>query len=190
MKYCTKCLMPNTRPGIKFDNDDVCTACTNYEKRNKTNWDERRHELESICEKYRGSNGNGYDCAIAVSGGKDSHFQVYYMKEVMKMNPVLLSVGAIDWTESGRKNVENLSETFSCDIISLNPNRNICKTMAKKSFQKIGSPTWYLDALIYSYPYRMTTKLNLKLLVYGEDVNFAYGGKYDTEVFKKSVGNF
>ena len=27
----------------------------------------------------------------------------------------------------------------------------------------------------------MTTKLNLKLLVYGEDVNFAYGGKYDTE---------
>ena len=62
--------------------------------------------------KYRGSNGNGYDCAIAVSGGKDSHFQVYYMKEIMKMNPALLAVGSFDWTETGRKNLENLLKHF------------------------------------------------------------------------------
>ena len=53
--------------------------------------------------------------------------------------------------------------------------------MAKKAFSEIGSPTWYLDALIYSYPYKMAMQLDLKLLVYGEDVNFAYGGKYDVE---------
>ena len=181
MKYCKKCLMPNTRPGIKFDTDGVCIPCINYEKQAETDWDERKRELESICEKYRGTNGNGYDCAIAVSGGKDSHFQVYYMKEVMKMNPVLLSVGAIDWTETGRKNVENLSDTFSCDIISLNPNRNVARQMAKKAFSEIGSPTWYLDALIYSYPYKMAMQLNLKLLVYGEDVNYTYGGEHDIE---------
>ena len=32
MKYCTKCLMPNTRPGSNFDTDNVCEACNNYEK--------------------------------------------------------------------------------------------------------------------------------------------------------------
>ena len=35
---------------------------------------------KKICEKYRGKNGNDYDCAIAVSGGKDSHFQTYIIR--------------------------------------------------------------------------------------------------------------
>ena len=81
--------MPDTRPNIKFS-DGICTACINFEKQNTTDWKKRFDELTALCDKYRGCNGNGYDCAIAVSGGKDSHFQVYYMKEVMKMNPLLL----------------------------------------------------------------------------------------------------
>ena len=85
--------MPDTRPGIKFDSNGVCVACINYAKQKTTNWEQRFDELKTICDKYRGCNGKGYDCAIAVSGGKDSHFQTYIMKEVLKMNPVLLSVG-------------------------------------------------------------------------------------------------
>ena len=182
MKYCKECLMPDTRPGIKFEND-VCIACIHFKKQKTTNWDERFEELKKLCDKYRGSNGDGYDCAIAVSGGKDSHFQVYYIKEVLKMNPVLLSVGNIDWTETGRKNLDNLSETFGCDIIMFNLNRKVSKIMFKKAFEKIGSPMWYFDALGYAFPFKMAMKLGLKLLVYGEDVNYTYGGKYDTETY-------
>jgi N-acetyl sugar amidotransferase len=180
MKYCKKCLMPDTRPGITFENG-VCSPCINYEKQKTTDWNRRLKELQTLCEKHRGCNGNGYDCAIAVSGGKDSHFQVYYMKEVMKMNPILLAVGNIDWTETGKKNLENLSDTFSCDIIGFYPNRNIARLLAKKSFIELGSPTWYIDALIYAFPYNMAMKLGVKLLVYGEDVNYTYGGKYNKE---------
>ena len=32
-KYCKKCLMPNTRPGISFNEEGVCSACVNYENR-------------------------------------------------------------------------------------------------------------------------------------------------------------
>ena len=67
--------MPDTRPGIKFDKEGICAPCFNYEKQHATDWKARKKELERICKKYRGKNGNGYDCAIAVSGGKDSHFQ-------------------------------------------------------------------------------------------------------------------
>ena len=86
MKYCKKCCMPDTRPGIKFDEEGVCSACRSYEHRAKVDWDARWKEFEAICDKYRGMNGpNGYDCMIAVSGGKDSHFQVYLMKELMQV---------------------------------------------------------------------------------------------------------
>jgi len=181
MKYCKKCLMPDTRPGSVFNPENICEACTNYEKQKNTDWDLRFKKLKALCDKHRGSNGDGYDCAIAVSGGKDSHFQVYMLKEVMKMNPVLLSVGNIDWTKTGRMNLDNLSETFGCDIMMIQPNRKTCKIMFKKAFEEIGQPSWYLDSLIYAYPYTMAMNLGVKLLVYGEDVNFAYGGKFKEE---------
>ena len=181
MQYCTNCLMPNTRPGIKFDQNGICQACINYTQQNNINWSDRWKELENLCDLHRGKNGKNYDCAIAVSGGKDSHYQVYVMKEKLNMNPVLLSVGNIDWTEAGRNNLDNLSETFGCDIIMHNPNRKVAKKMFKKAFVKLGSPSWYLDALIYAFPVKMAIQLGIKLLVYGEDVNYTYGGKYDTE---------
>ena len=84
MKYCTKCTMPDTRPGITFDEQGVCSACRHYEQRKNVDWDKRWKEFEAMCDKYRGMNGpGGYDCAVAVSGGKDSHFQVYILKEAV-----------------------------------------------------------------------------------------------------------
>jgi len=180
LKYCKKCLMPDTRPNIKFINE-VCTACINFEKQKTTNWDERWKELEKVCDTYRGNSENDYDCAIAVSGGKDSHFQTYIVKEKLKMNPLLITVGNIDWTETGRKNLENISETFGVDIIMKQPNRKLARKMFRKAFEKIGSPSWYLDYQMYSFPVKMCIKLGIKLLVYGEDVNYTYGGEYDKE---------
>ena len=54
MKYCKKCLMPDTRPGIKFDSNGVCAACINYAKQKTTNWQQRFDELKTVCDKYRG----------------------------------------------------------------------------------------------------------------------------------------
>jgi N-acetyl sugar amidotransferase len=172
--------MPDTRPNIKFI-DGVCAACINFEKQKATNWDERWKELEKVCDTYRGNSENDYDCAIAVSGGKDSHFQTYVFKEKLKMNPLLITVGNIDWTETGRKNLENISETFGVDIIMKQPNRKLTRKMFRKAFEKIGSPSWYLDYQMYSFPVKMCIKLGIKLLVYGEDVNYTYGGEYDKE---------
>ena len=168
--------MPDTRPGLIFNESGICMSCINYEKQKLTDWGKRKKELTKLCDKYRDSNGNGYDCAIAVSGGKDSHFQTYYIKEVMKMNPVLLVVGNTDWTETGRKNLDNLSDTFGCDIIQLQPNRRVTKILTRKAFEDLGQPTWYIDSLIYAYPYRMAIQLGIKLLVYGENTIYAYGG--------------
>ena len=33
MRYCKKCTMPDTRPGITFDAEGVCSACRHYESR-------------------------------------------------------------------------------------------------------------------------------------------------------------
>ena len=173
--------MPDTRPGLKFNENNICYACIHYEKQKETDWTKRWHELELLCDKYRGCNGNGYDCAIAVSGGKDSHMQTFVMKEKLKMNPILLEVGNVDWTDVGRKNLDNLSDTFGCDIIQLQPNIKTNRILTKKAFKELGQSSWYIDSIIYAFPYNMAMKLGVKLLVYGEDVNYNYGGKQNEE---------
>ena len=49
MKYCKKCTMPDTRPGITFDAEGVCCACRNYEGRVNVDWDKRWKEFEELC---------------------------------------------------------------------------------------------------------------------------------------------
>ena len=128
----------------------------------------RYKELEVLCDKYRGSNGDSYDCAIAVSGGKDSTFQVYVMKELMGMNPLLISVDNWSWTDTGKSNRDNLTETFGCDLLSFSLNKKIGKKMLFKGLDILGSPTWYIDAAIYAVPVQLCMKMGIELLVYGE----------------------
>ena len=128
MQYCKKCVMPDTRPGITFNNEGVCSACQSYERRKEIDWEARYKELETICDKYRGMNGSGPDCAIAVSGEKDSHYQVHIMKEEMGMNPILFTVeDNFTMTEAGKHNLRNISERFSCPIISCKPDIQLQK---------------------------------------------------------------
>ncbi len=193
MRYCKKCTMPDTRPGITFNENGVCSACLHYENRKNIDWDKRFEEFEKFCAKYRRCNGkNDYDCAIAVSGGKDSHFQVHMLKEVMHMNPILFSVeDNFTMTEAGKHNLRNISEEFSCTIISCKPNIKVQKILMRKLFEKYAQPTWYVDRLIYTFPLYMALKFHTPMLCYGENVSYEYGGNNDTETYsaKKQIEN-
>ncbi len=189
MRYCTKCVMPDTRPGIKFNEQGICSACQSYERRKTIDWAKRYQELEALCNKYRGMNGTSYDCAIAVSGGKDSHYQVHLMKEVMGMNPILFSVeDNFPMTDAGKHNLKNISEAFGCNIISLKPDIRTQKKLMRYTFEEYGRPTWFLDRLIYTYPLHMAVMYNTPLLVYGENVSYEYGGEDYMETYSaKSI---
>lgn len=184
MKFCTRCIMPDTRPHITFDSNGVCIACQNNERKKNIKWDERFHELEKLCDKYRRKNEGEYDCIIAVSGGKDSHYQVYVMKELMRMNPLLITVeDFFTTTEAGKHNLQNISEAFGCNIVSFKPNRRAAKVISRYMFEKYGRPLWYVDRLLYTVPLYYAAALNIPLLVYGENVSYEYGGINDEETY-------
>lgn len=185
MNYCKKCVMPSTRPGITFNQQGICSACQSYENRKNVDYKKRWSEFEDLCNQYRGINGiNGYDCIIAVSGGKDSHFQTYIMKEVMGMNPLLVTVeDNFPMTDAGTHNLKNISEVFGCDVISMKPNIHVQRKVAKYTFEKYGKPTYLFDRYIYTYPLHMAVKFNIRLLVYGENISYEYGGFNAVETY-------
>ena len=46
MKYCKKCLYPDTKPQLVFNEDGVCSACINNNLKDKINWEDKKKELE------------------------------------------------------------------------------------------------------------------------------------------------
>jgi N-acetyl sugar amidotransferase len=183
--------MPDTRPYIRFDNDGVCYPCRAAERLKKTDWRQRYKELEELAERYRGSNGDYYDCIIAASGGKDSWYQTFIMKEKLGMNPLLVSVDNYSWTETGKQNWANLKEQFDVDAIVLQANQNVQRSIDLQSFLRYGWTNWMFDKEVYAFPAQMSMKLGIPLLVYGEDTNYMYGGPHCKETWdaKKQFTN-
>ena len=155
--------------------------------------EKRWEELETLAHKYKGINGkNGYDCIIAVSGGKDSHYQTYIFKEVLHMNPLLVTVeDNFPMTQAGIHNLKNISEEFSCDIISMKPNIKVQKIVMRNTFERYGKPTYFIDRYIYTYPLHMALKFGIPLIVYGENVSYTYGGIDDEDTYsaRKQIFN-
>ena len=182
MKFCKKCVMPDTRPGISFDDEGICLPCRHAELKKNIDWDARLKELKQLCDKYRRKSESEYDCLIAVSGGKDSHYQVHIMKEVMGMNPLLITVEDLfTQTEAAKHNIYNITRAFRCNLIAFKPNPVAGKKICRYTFEKYGRPSWYFDRLLYSVPLHYASILKLPLLVYGENVAYEYGGLDKTE---------
>ena len=50
MKYCKRCLQPDTRPGVVFDDEQICFACRYEESKATIDWAAREAELKGFAE--------------------------------------------------------------------------------------------------------------------------------------------
>ena len=166
---CKKCLFPSTKPDLHFDDKGVCGACNYTTYYENIDWKKKEQEFLKLCDDIKSLNKNNYyDCVIAVSGGKDSTYQTYLAKDIGKLNPLLLSFEPSRPTKIGVKNLQNLSNSFSCDLIQLKKNQNVYKKLAKIGFETVGDHEWPNHVGIYTWPIKMAIKLNINLILYGE----------------------
>lgn len=176
MKYCKRCLQPDTRPDIKFDENGVCYACLYEERKKSIDWKSRQLELKEIVEraKRKAKKLNTYDCVIGVSGGKDSTFQAIYAKEKLGLNVLLVNCQPDNITEVGRHNMENLI-SLGFDCIQMRPNPQITKQLVKKSFYEYGNPIKPTEYSLWSSAYIIAEKFNIPLIIQGENAALTLG---------------
>ena len=112
MKYCSRCLQPDTRPNTRFTGDGICPACDYFEKLQDVDWQERLDILEELLANRPGRPGQMYDCIIGVSGGKDSTRQALWARDKLGLRPLLacLSYPPEQVSERGVDNISNLIE--------------------------------------------------------------------------------
>jgi len=175
MRYCKKCLYPNTKPQLGFDENGVCDACRNYDVKENIDWQQKRKELKDLLEKYKSKDRKKYDCIIPVSGGKDSHYQTYVIKKEFGLNPLLVNFHPLDFTEVGRKNIENI-KTLGVDLIEFSPNPIVYKKLAKFGLIELGDYQWPEHIGIFTIPVQVAVKYEIPLIIWGENPQLEYGG--------------
>jgi N-acetyl sugar amidotransferase len=174
MKYCKRCVMPDTKPDLKLDSEGICNACRSFENRKQVDWQLRSKELEGILSRYRKKDGSGWDCLIPVSGGKDSTFQVIQMLD-HGMNPLCVTASTCHLSETGRKNIENIKR-LGVDYIEFSPNPLVRRKMNRIGLTQVGDISWPEHVGIFTIPVRAAVQFNVPLIIWGENSQNEYGG--------------
>ena len=174
MKFCKKCLYPSTKPQLQFDERGICSACNNYKLKDEVDWGKKKVDLLHILDKYKSKDGSKYDCIIPVSGGKDSTFQTYTIKETFGLNPLAVNFHPHDQTEIGRKNLENLKQ-LGVDCIEFSANPLVYSKLAKFGLVELGDFQWPEHIGIFTVPVQVAVRYKIPLIIWGENPQLEYG---------------
>ena len=173
LNYCTKCMMPETKPDLSFENG-VCNACTNYENRTNIDWDKRKKDLLTILDRYRDKSSSTWDCIVPVSGGKDSTYQVITLLE-LGMTPLCVTARTCDLSAIGRRNLDNI-RNLGVDLIEVGPDAKTRKKLNRIGLLELGDISWPEHVGIFTIPVRIAVNFNISLIFWGESPQNEYGG--------------
>lgn len=130
LRRCTRCILPETMPYIRFDVEGVCNYCQHYKPRNRPRPVE---ELFDLVEPYRRQHGD--DCIVPFSGGRDSCYGLHLIAKELKMKPITYTY---DWgmvTDLGRRNISRMCAEMGIENIIVADDialkrRNIAKNLS------------------------------------------------------------
>ena len=174
LKYCSRCVMPDTKPDLILDDEGVCNACRSYERRKEVDWTAREKELLEVVARYRNQSGSNWDCIVPVSGGKDSTYQVVRMLQ-LGLNPLCVTSTTCDESELGRLNIENL-QALGVDHVQFSPNPLVRAKLNRIGLTQVGDISWPEHVGIFTIPVRAAVQYNVPLIVWGENSQNEYGG--------------
>lgn len=112
IRRCTRCIMPETMPLIRFDENGVCNFCRTYKKQARAGTPALRRFIEPFLSKT-----DAPDCIVALSGGRDSSYGLHYVKNVLKLNPIAYTY---DWgmvTDIARRNQSRMSSALGVEHV-------------------------------------------------------------------------
>ncbi len=167
MKYCTRCILPQTHETVQFDEQGVCNVCRQAEqKHKKVDWKARGEMLEKILDKYR--NKGEYDCIIPFSGGKDSAFQLWYAVKKLNLKPLVIRYNHWGLRPIVYKNCDKVFKKLGVDVLEFQSNWKVVKALMLQSLIDTGDFCWHCHTGVFANTMRMAVRFNIPLVIWGE----------------------
>jgi len=136
MKICTKCILPDTFPGINFDDKGVCNFCRDFkgEQALKEEKQEYYNKFLDLIKQVKGR--SNYDATLAYSGGKDSTYTLYLLKEIFKLNVLTITFDNGFISEQAFTNIRTVTENLGVDGIVFKADFQLLKKIFKAGVEK------------------------------------------------------
>jgi len=131
LTLCSHCILPETFPGIKFDEQGVCNYCHREKKIIEKSSEKKasyRGRLDNLINDTKAKSPL-YDVVMAYSGGKDSSYTLKLLKERYNLRILAITfdnhfVSPIAW-----KNIRRVTDVLGVDGISFSPPWPIVKAI-------------------------------------------------------------
>lgn len=130
-KICQKCILPETFPGIRFDDQEICNHCRRDEsaiaKAPERKAQYRKH-FDRLIKEIRGK-APTYDAIMAYSGGKDSSYTLKLLKDRYGLRILALTFDNHFISPTACKNIENVADVLRICHIRFRPPWPIMKKL-------------------------------------------------------------
>ena len=183
-QVCTNCVMDTTDSKIIFDDKGVCDHCKTYYDDILPNWntDEKGdRELKEIIAKIKKEGkGKDFDCLMGMSGGIDSSYLLYKMKEKYGLRPLVFHVDAGWNSQIAVNNIERLVDGLGLDlyteVINWEEIKGLQLAYFKSGVPHIDTPQ---DHSFFATMYKFASKHKIKHIL--------TGGNYSTECVRNPL---
>lgn len=170
MRYCKLCLQPDTRPNTQFNASGVCPACEYFAALKDVDWRERVDILKDIFARRTRNPGQRHDCIIGISGGKDSTRQAIWVRDFLKVNPLLvcLSYPPEQVTQRGVENLSNLIE-LGFDVVISAPAPQTWRNLKRDGFEEFANSFRSTELALFSCVPQIALRYGIDLILWGEN---------------------
>ena len=171
---CTRCVMDTTDPDIYFNSHGICSHCIEYEEKIKKNWlkgEKGKKELEKIIEAIKkDSKTKSYDAILGLSGGADSSYLAFMMKDY-GIRILALHVDAGWNSEIAVSNIEKILDHTGYDlyteVIDWEQMRTLQLAYLKSGIENLDVPQ---DHIFNSILYKTASKMGIKYILSGGNI--------------------
>ncbi len=179
MKWCSSCVLPDTRPNLIIGADGICNACRSHGLKKAIDWSARADQLYNVVSSAKRQAPNDFDCLIPVSGGKDSTWQVVKCLE-LGLRPLAVTWKTPARTAIGEQNLRNLI-SLGVDHIDWQVNPRAEARFMLKAFQRFGSTAIPMHMALFNIPLTLAVRFKIPLVIWGENSAFEYGAQDDAD---------
>lgn len=171
VKVCKRCVMDNINTDITFDEKGYCNYCTDALRRKEATWhnDKKgKKELDKIIQKMKDENKDKeYDCVLGLSGGIDSCYTAYLLKQYgVRILAVHIDGG---WnTEISEKNIKMLCEKLDLELHTIKVSYDEMYDLQRAYFlAEVLNQDVPQDHVFFSELYRYALKKGIKYFISG-----------------------
>lgn len=167
MRYCKKCILPESHESIQFDEEGICNICRQSEvKHTEIDWNERAAMLDDIVKKYKGK--AQYDCIVPFSGGKDSTFQLWYAVKKLGLKPLVVRFNHWGYRPLVQENNTRTFKLLGVDVLEFTANWKIVKKLMLVSLKETGDFCWHCHTGVAAHTLQLAVKFKIPLVMWGE----------------------